>query len=58
MSSKESYICNGGNYSILLESGFMILRPKAGELAHCTRYLCVTYDLVIVERKSVMPFAT
>jgi len=58
VSSKESYICNGGNYSILLQSDWVILRPKAWPKRSLHKIPLRDIRSVIVERKSVMPFAT
>jgi hypothetical protein len=58
VSNKESYICNGGNYSILLQSDWMILRPKAWLKRSMHKIPLRDIRSVIVERKSVIPFAT
>ena len=58
MSIKESYVCNGGNYSILLQSDWMILRSKAWPKGSLHKIPLRDIRSVIVERKSVMPFAT
>ena len=58
MPIKESYICNGGNYSILLQTDRMILRPKGWPKGSLHEIPLRDIRSVIVERKSVMPFAT
>jgi hypothetical protein len=56
--TKESYICNGGNYSIILDSGHLILQQKGWRFGLSQKISLRDVRSVIVERKSVMPFAT
>lgn len=57
MTSKEPYTCNGGNYSITLQADQIVLHSKGWG----TRLESVPLReirSVVVERKSVMPFAS
>lgn len=58
MPTKESYICNGGNYSIILDSEHLILQQKGWRFGPSHKIPMRDVRSVIVERKSVMPFAT
>lgn len=58
MPTQEPYICNGGNYSIILDSGHLILQKKGWGFGPAHKIPLRDVRSVIVERKSVMPFAT
>ena len=58
MSHKGSYVCNGSDFSILLQPGHLTLRPRLWGKSSERRLPLRDVRTVIVERKSIMPFAT
>ena len=58
MPSKDSYVYNGCGFSILLQPREILLQPKRWRMGATQKIPIRDIRSVIVERKTIMPFAT